>query len=441
MSRFSEQGVKRSHAAALAANSARTSGQAADEGVRLLVLSTNFPSKEQPVAGVFIRERMFRVAQHLPIVVVAPQAWFPLQGLIRFFRPHFRRMAASFEMMDGIEVHRPRFLCVPGILKWSDGFLMAVSIYLTVRKLTRRHRSNLLDVHFGYPEGCAGALLGKWLHLPVVVTLRGKEHRQVKGDMRRGLVYAVRSANRLITVSEPLRKVALELGADPSRVSVIGNGVDLQKFTPVPQAEARAKLGLPADAQVIISVGTLLEGKGFHRVLECLPDLLARHPKLHYLIVGGAGAAGDYSAQLREQVRTLNIGDHVHFLGPCLPELLREPLSAADVFVLATAYEGWANVFLEAMACGLPVVSTRVGGNEQVVASPEVGQLVTFGDRDALSAAIGAALDRVWDRQAIRRYAEANSWDARIPLLLDGFRRAIREADEPSGRMLADGSR
>jgi glycosyltransferase involved in cell wall biosynthesis len=408
---------------------------------RLLVLSSLFPSEAQPTAGLFIRERMFRVGKQLPVVVVAPQAWFPLQGLIRRFRPHFRPMAAPFEIMDGIEVHRPRFLCVPGILKWTDGFLMAVSTYLTARRLVARHRLNVLDAHFGYPEGYAGVLLGRWLRMPVTLTLRGKEERQARTNVRKGLAFAVRSAQRLIAVSEALRNVAIELGADPARAMVIGNGIDLHKFAPLPQAEARAALKLPAGAKVMVSVGTLVERKGFHRVIECLPELVKRHPELHYLIVGGSGPEGDISPRLHEQVRALGMGERVHFLGPCAPHTLKVPLSAADLFVLATSYEGWANVFLEAMACGLPVVSTRVGGNAQVVNSQEVGELVPLGDRAALMTAIDAALGRDWDRQRIRAYAEANSWDARIPLLVDGFRRLVETADAAPAPLLADGRR
>src|SRR5262245_19642529 len=91
---------------------------------RLLVFTQLFPSAAQPNAGLFIRERMFRVGRELPIVVVAPQPWFPLQGLIRFWRPHFRPIAVRFEVQDGFRVHRPRFLCIPGILKRADGLLM-----------------------------------------------------------------------------------------------------------------------------------------------------------------------------------------------------------------------------------------------------------------------------------------------------------------------------
>lgn len=390
-------------------------------GPRLLVLSSLFPSAVQPAAGIFIRERMFRVAKHLPVIVVAPQPWFLLQGLIRRFRPHFRPMAPRFEVMDGVEVHRPRFLCFPGVLKWTDGLFMALGSYLTVRRLIRRHRLNILDVHFGYPDGHAGTLLGRWLNLPVVLTLRGKEERQARTDVGPALKRAIVQADRLVTVSEALRDVAVAQGAEPGRVTVIGNGIDPSKFLPVPREQARRKLGLPLEAKVLVSVGTLVERKGFHRVIDCLPRLLTSHPNLHYLIVGGSGPEGDMSAQLAAQVARHGLEKHVHFLGPYSPEHLKLPLSAADVFVLATSYEGWANVFLEAMACGLPVVTTRVGGNAQVVCQPNLGTLVESGDGPGLARALDQALKQRWDEQSIRTHAQANAWERRIPVLVDLF--------------------
>jgi glycosyltransferase involved in cell wall biosynthesis len=401
------------------------SGGRAARQPRLLVLSSLFPSDVQPGAGLFIRERMFRVAQVLPIIVVAPQPWFPLQGLIRRFRPHFRPMAARSEAMQGIEVHRPRFLCFPGILKWTDGLLMAVCSYPTVRRLVRQHSLNVLDVHFGYPDGAAGRLLARWLGLPMVLTLRGKEERQARTDVAAPLKRAVVAADQLITVSDALRKVAIGFGANARRITPIGNGVELTKFMPVPQDIARAELKLPADAKVLVTVGGLVERKGLHRVIECLPDLLRRHPNLHYVVVGGASPEGDMSAQLRAQVDSFGLQQHVHFVGPWPPERLKVPLSAADVFVLASSYEGWANVFLEAMACGLPVVTTRVGGNAEVVGSPELGTLVEFGNRAALTAALDDALARTWDRERIIDYARANAWDRRIPQLLAVFEKAL----------------
>ncbi len=403
------------------------SGVPVGRGPRLLVLSSLFPSAVQPTAGVFIRERMFRVGRHLPIVVIAPQAWFPLQGLIRLFRPHFRPMAPRYERMQGVEVHRPRFFSFPGVLKRTDGVFMALASYWTAKRLVRTHQLNVLDVHFGFPDGAAGVLLGRWLRLPVVITLRGKEERQARTTVGPALKRAVLRADRLIAVSAALRDLAIGWGVDAARAKVIGNGIDPHRFQPVPRAEARSELGLPADASVLVSVGTLVERKGFHHVIDCLPQLLQSHAGLHYLIVGGAGAEGDIGDRLRELVRRLGLTDRVHFLGPLAPDRLKVPLSAADVFVLATSYEGWANVFLEAMACGLPVVTTRVGGNAQVVCDERLGQLVPPADARALAAAIDRALGRAWDRAYIRAHAEANSWDRRIPPLLDVFEQLWRE--------------
>lgn len=395
---------------------------------RLLVFSSLFPSRAQPGAGLFIRERMFRVGRVRPIVVVSPQPWFPGQSLIRRFRPHFRPTAPRRETMDGVEVLRPRFFSVPGLFKRFDGVLMALGAAATVWRLARDGRVNVIDAHFGYPDGAAARWLARWCRLPMVLTLRGKEARQATTPLRAPLAAAVRAADRVITVSAALGAVARDLGADPVRVQTIGNGIDLAKFRPLPRADARRalKLPLPADAKVLVTVGTLVERKGFHRVIETLPALLAAEPKLHYLVVGGAGAEGDDSLQLRALVARLGLQARVHFLGPVAPEALRVPLSAADAFVLASRYEGWANVLLEAMACGLPVVATDVGGNAQVVAHAGLGRIVPFGDATALTGALAESLRVDWDRRAIHAYAESNAWDVRIPQVVEVFDRLLR---------------
>ncbi|MDE2277586.1 MAG: glycosyltransferase, partial [Burkholderiales bacterium] len=119
--------------------------------------------------------------------------------------------------------------------------------------------------------------------------------------------------------------------------------------------------------------------------------------------------------------------------GPLPPEHVRGPLSAADVFVLATRNEGWANVFLEAMACGLPVVTTDVGGNAEVVANAELGIVVPFGDADRLRTAIEQALTLAWDAGTIRRYAEEHTWDRRVDELVALFRQLHERAAGPAG--------
>ena len=389
----------------------------------IVVLSSLFPSSVQPNAGPFVRERMFRVGARMPLCVVAPVPWFPLQGLIRRWRPHFRPGAPRSEKQSGVDVWFPRFLSLPGVLKHLDGLAMAVCAYPRLHALKRAGRLELIDAHFAYPDGYAAVRLGRWLDVPVTITLRGTESRHASDRRLAPKVKdALMGATRIFAVADALKQVAVRLGVPADKIEVVGNGVDARRFVRVSQPEARAELGLPLDAPVLISVGGLVERKGFHRVIELLPRLRQRWPDLRYLIVGGASAEGNNRPMLEAQVAELKLQDCVRFLGSLPPDELKHPLSAADVFVLSTGNEGWANVFLEAMACGLPVVTTDVGGNREVVNSAELGIVVPFADADALACALADALTRDWDRQAIRQHAEANSWDERVERLCRRFR-------------------
>lgn len=389
---------------------------------RLLVLSSLFPNRVRPTAGIFIRERMFRVAAHIPLIVISPQPWFPGQSLIRLFRPGYRPPSPRHEQQHGVDVYFPRFLALPGLLRRLDGWTMAASIYFLARRLARRHRIGVIDAHFAYPEGEAAAHLGRWLNLPITITLRGTEvpHSR-RPALHPRLVHAITAAARVFSVSDSLRQLALSLGARVEQTEVVGNGVDIRRFHPVDKLTARQKLGLAQTAKLLISVGGLVERKGMHRVIECLPALLEHQPDLHYLIVGSGGAEGDMRAALDAQIARLNLTKRVHFLGAVAPDELKWPLSAADVFVLATRNEGWANVFLEAMACGLPVITTDVGGNREVVCRPELGSVVPFNDTTALQNALANALAKHWNHAAILAYATDNQWDKRVAQLVRAF--------------------
>lgn len=391
---------------------------------RVLVYSSLFPHAGQPGAGLFVRERMFRVGRVLPLSVVSPRPASPLDPALRLLRPHYRLPAPREEIQFGFRVRFPRFPSLPGLFRSADGLLMALGTFPILWR--ERDRFDILDAHFGYPDGYAATLLGRWLGKPVTVTLRGTEVPHSRDPAKRRLLVRVfQRATRLFAVSGSLAGLAIELGADPVRVQVVGNGVDLERFRPLDRATVRAALGIPTEAQVLVSVGGLVERKGFHRIIDVLPQLVTRFPELVLLIVGDAGPEGSYETVLRERTESLGLARHVRFLGHWAPERLAEPLSAADAFVLATSNEGWANVLLEAMACGLPVITTRVGGNPEVVCDPKLGTLVPFGDAEALAKAIGDTLVGDWDRSAIRAYAEANAWDARVETLVEAFRALV----------------
>jgi glycosyltransferase involved in cell wall biosynthesis len=198
-----------------------------------------------------------------------------------------------------------------------------------------------------------------------------------------------------------------------------------------PNRRDLAKLACKVELRV--QVQRRLGGRGGADVLRPVCCVVRAHlPELENDVTLALRARREWAIPGR-QVAELGLVDAVRFMGPLAPERLREPLSAADVFVLSTRNEGWANVFLEAMACGIPVVTTDVGGNSEVVCRPELGSVVPFGDQASLRESIEHALGFDWDAAAIRRYAEDNTWDLRVDELVRLFEHLHAGGAESNG--------
>jgi len=223
--------------------------------------------------------------------------------------------------------------------------------------------------------------------------------------------WVLRRAARIICVSASLAEIARKLGAGEDKIRVIPNGVDTMRFRLLDRTESRQKLGLSENVTVLLSVGGLVERKGYHRIIEIIPKLKRIFKDVVYVIVGGSSAEADFFVRLSKLVNNLGLGGMVRFEGTKPPDKLPVYYSAADLFVLATSNEGWANVFLESMACGTLVVTTNVGGNSEVVTGKELGTIVPFGDSEALLKAISGALSRNWDREALIEYASGQGWE------------------------------
>jgi teichuronic acid biosynthesis glycosyltransferase TuaC len=387
---------------------------------RILVFSSLFPSAVSPNSGIFIKERLFRLGERCPLVVVSPQAWSPVDWLIRKFRSSFRLQPARFEQMGDVAIYRPRYFSFPGLFKSWDGWLMALGTRKVFAQIVENFQPDLIDAHFLFPDGNAAWRLSRISSKPLVVSVRGSKDTRLLGHqaIEKQMRSVLQGARRVICVSASLRnEVALALGARTEHCQVVGNGVDLEKFSPIDKDVARDRLGIGRDAKVLIGVGNLIELKGFHRIIPLLVELRKIHPTLIYLIVGGASSQGDNSATLKSLIEKFELETVVRLCGRVSAEQLKYYYSASDVFALATSYEGWANVFLEAMACGLPVITTRVGGNSEVVVSDELGMLVEYFDPQAYSKALDFALKKKWNRAALQTYAQQNSWASRIEVL------------------------
>ena len=193
----------------------------------------------------------------------------------------------------------------------------------------------------------------------------------------------------------------MELGEAPSRVVTLRNGVDLARFSPGDRDAARKRLGL--DGFTLLSVGSLIPRKGHELIIAALADL----PDARLLIAG----SGPMRAELERVAEEKGVASRVRFLGEIAHDALTDAYRAADIFVLASSREGWANVLLEAMACGTPVVATNVNGTPEVVQDPKLGALVQERSAPALAQAIKQLRALSPDRRAVRTYAEQFSWD------------------------------
>ena len=384
--------------------------------ISILTVSTLFPNSRQPAHGIFVETRLRhlltsgRVRAH----VLAPVPWVP--PLLPSFRT--LRQVPARERRNDLDVEHPRYLLIPKL--GMD--LVPHTLYRAMRRSFRRLletglKVDLIDAHYFYPDGVAAAWLAKEFRLPLAITARGTDINLIPeyARPRRLILEAAQSAGAVITVCQALKDQLVELGASAPKITVLRNGVDLKAFHVKDRQALRAKLGLKGF--VLASVGLLIERKGHHFVIEALANV----PDATLLIAG----SGPDRQQLEALADRLGVKDRVRFLGNLDRETLCDLYNCADALVLASSREGWANVLLEAMACGTPVLGTAVWGTPEVIASPEAGLLLKNRDAKSIVEAIGELRRALPDRNATRRYAEQFDWQATTDGQLRLFRALI----------------
>jgi len=391
--------------------------------IRLLTFSTLFPNNARPNHGVFVENRLRHLVAsgEATSEVVAPVPWFPIA------HPAFGDWAVNArvvprETRHGLTVWHPRYPVIPKVgMSLAPLLLYRAMVAAVGRLIAAGPGYDAIDAHYLYPDGVAAVWLGQRFNLPVVVTARGTDVSLIPRYPvpRRMIQLACRRAAEVITVSAALKDGLVAMGVDPDHVTVLRNGVDLKLFRPMDRQATRRRLGL--DGPTLISVGHLIERKGHHLIVEAMRLL----PGFTLLIAG----EGPERAHLERQIAELNLGDRVRLLGARPHAELPELYGAADALVLASSREGWANVLLEAMACGTPAIATPIWGNPEVVAKPEAGIIMVERSAKAIAdSALALFGPRRPTREATRAYASAFSWDATTKGQIDLFRRVIAKA-------------
>ncbi|MFM8330748.1 MAG: glycosyltransferase family 4 protein [Candidatus Methylumidiphilus sp.] len=388
--------------------------------LRILLFSTLYPSSARPGHGVFVETRLRHLLSsgEVEARVVAPVPWFPLT------HPRFGEWAQiaktpARETWHGLAVKHPRYPLPPKIGMNPAPFLLAAFALPTIRRLRREFDFDLIDAHYYYPDGVAAALLARSLDVPFVVTARGTDLNLIPQYPlpRRLIRWAAGQAAGSIGVCRALTDSLRDLGADPAKLHVMRNGVDLRLFHPSDPSAARAELGL-AEGRWLVSVGWLVERKGHDIAIKALPLL----PDDVRLAVIGEGAL---RTELEKLAAGLGLQDRVRFVGAIPQGTLRLWYAAADALVLCSSREGWANVLLESMACGTPVVATSIWGTPEVVQNRTAGRLMAERTPTALADAVADLFADYPPRTDVRAYAEQFGWEETTQAQLALFRRVL----------------
>jgi glycosyltransferase involved in cell wall biosynthesis len=377
--------------------------------LRILTFTSLYPNRVNPLQGIFIHQRVLHLARRPgnSVEVIAPVPYSPSWLPVPRWSP-FSQIPRE-EIIDGIRIHHPRYPFLPSISMPAHGMLMYASSLSLARRLHREKSFDCIDAHFVYPDGFAAVHLGKHLGLPVVVSARGTDINVYPSFrlIRPMLRWTLANAAGAIAVSADLKNKMIALGIPEAKIQVIANGVDTARFQPLEAKSARNQLGISEEGGILVSVGSLIESKGHHLLIAAVAKLAARFPKLRLYVIG----EGVYRAKLEELVREKRLEDKVFLPGNRPNEELPQWFSAADLSCLMSSREGWPNVVSEALACGTPILATRIGGIPEIVTSPELGMFVER-HVDSVAAGLAQALTKSWNREQIAWHSRSRSWDA-----------------------------
>ncbi|MHA6203856.1 glycosyltransferase family 4 protein [Dyella soli] len=371
--------------------------------LRILILTNLFPTPWDPLRGAFNRQQFERLGQRHDVDVLTavsfPEHLAGVKGAVR---------------VDGLQTDHFVFFYPPRLGRSLHALCWLLSLWWQRGRKLRAGGYDCILASWAYPDAVAAGWMARRLGIPYVVKVHGSDLnvQATQPLLRPQIRAALRGASAVVTVSQALAGKAAGLGVPPSRIHVIYNGVDPALFSPGSRDQARWRLKLLPDSPLVLYVGNLKANKGCIDLLEAFPALLAKQPSARLVYLG----AGACHATLVARAKALGCAERVHLAGAVSHEETAHWFHAADLLCLPSHNEGVPNVVLEAMACGTPVVATRVGGIPEVL--PEhAGILVPAHDRHALAEALIEASGRSWDSARIAEHASRFRWSDNVDQL------------------------
>ncbi|WP_086740271.1 glycosyltransferase [Erythrobacter colymbi] len=391
----------------------------------VLALSTLYPNPVNPRFGTFVARSLEALAKRgdWRVTLVNPIGLPPLA--LGRYRPLADLPAVSVE--GGITIHRPRFTLIPRIGARRNAAAIAAAVLPLAKRIHAETPVDVIDAQFFFPDGPAAAQIAGALGLPLSIKARGSDITLwgKEGFARRQMLDAAAAATGLLAVSEDLAGQMAALGMDRGKITLHYTGLDRDRFRPFDHPQLRRQLSeelgfaLPDKAPLLACVGALIERKGQAIAIAALKSI----PETRLILIG----KGEDEARLRALAASEGLAERVYFAGSIDHDLLPLILSAADAMVLPTVSEGLANAWVEALACGTPVVTSDVGGARELINSDTAGRLVPR-TPEAVAAAVNDILAAPPPREAVAALTESFSWDANAAALAAHYERLVGEA-------------
>jgi glycosyltransferase involved in cell wall biosynthesis len=367
--------------------------------MKITVVTSYFPNSARPYGGNSAFHTLRFLKPHAHIEVISPHERYPrLKWLV----------PGRYETID-LTWQPPEFKttyfeypAIPVLTRPFNGPVCARILLPYVRA----SRPEVILNYWLYPDGFAAVRAGRALGLPVIVGAIGSDIRRLNDPITVRMVRQTMSgADAVITVSEELRRRAIELGVPAGKVTTILNGCDTAFFHPGERDVARRELGCGPRSEILLYAGNLFAAKGLGELMQAFIGLAESRPRARLVIVG----QGPYGETLARRAAAAGLQDRVTLPGRRDAAGVAAWMRAADLVCLPSYSEGCPNVIVEALACGRPVVATAVGGIPELV-DEACGILVPPRDAVRLREALHQALSKTWDLAAIAR-THTRSWE------------------------------
>jgi glycosyltransferase involved in cell wall biosynthesis len=344
--------------------------------INISFLSTSFPRFEGDFAGNFV----FHYAQELcnlgvNVEVIAPDnpKSLPLSenfSLVRF--PYFYpRSWQTLAYGSGIINQR-------SVLAWLQLPFLLINFFLTA--LRSRRKTQLVHA-FWSVSGIIALAVKIFKSSPVVITLWGSDKLIAQIPIISKLIIMIlNTADAIICEDNNLKSILVSRGLDSKKITLIRNGIDLQTFQPGDPMETKKTLGLKSDQNIMLSIGSLNKTKNHALLINTFSEIAASNNTWHLYIIG----EGEEQQNLKKQIIDSKMEQNTTLLGLLDHNSISKWLKAADIFVLPSQNEGTPNALLEAMACGLPVIASKVGGVAELIQDNTEGLLFEPGSKNDL---------------------------------------------------------